>query len=84
MFPLGESAFTTVLLFVLFAAPFVLLMRALGRLARVSYGFVEPEEDDGPVLRVCASCHNTVLEEDFAHCPYCGAPLPVVPKGSES
>lgn len=79
MFPLGGAdgpgSVTTWAIFILLTAPFVFLLRAIGRLARVRYGFAEFPEDDGPPLRVCAACHNSVLEADYRHCPYCGEPL---------
>jgi hypothetical protein len=63
------------LLFALLVAPLYLMLRFLVRLARVAYGF-EPERDAGPPLRICGACHNTVLERDFVHCPYCGTAMP--------
>jgi len=67
----------TALVFALMALPVYLVLAAISRMARAYYGF-DPagHGDDGPALRICGQCHNTVLEPDFAHCPYCGAALP--------
>ena len=62
--------------FLLVAAPMYLLMRALVKLVREAYGFSVTEPDPDPPLLICSSCHNTVMESDFIHCPYCGAKLP--------
>jgi hypothetical protein len=70
------ACLSTVAVFLLLVAPLVLLFRAIVRLARQAYGFDPQLPDDGPALRVCARCHNSVLEPDFDHCPYCGAALP--------
>jgi uncharacterized paraquat-inducible protein A len=61
--------------FLLVAAPLYLLMRAIVKLVRDAYGFSESETDPGPPLTICGACHNTVMESDFVHCPYCGAKL---------
>lgn len=80
MFPIGgddgAGCFSTGALFLLLAAPFIIILRTIGKLARVRYGFADPIIDDGPPIRICTKCHNTVLEEDYAHCPYCGELLP--------
>jgi len=65
----------TVGVFLLLVAPIYALFRFFIRLVRVKYGFI-PDSDVGPPLRVCLGCHNTVLEDDFSHCPYCGEALP--------
>lgn len=79
MFPIGgedgAGGLATWVLFLLLAAPSIMLLRMLGRLARVRYGFGDPPVDDGPPIRVCGECHNTVLETDYTHCPYCGSQL---------
>jgi uncharacterized paraquat-inducible protein A len=62
--------------FLLVAAPVYLVMRWIASLARDAYGFGPQEETADAPLRVCPACHNTVLESDYAHCPYCGAELP--------
>jgi uncharacterized paraquat-inducible protein A len=69
-------ALRTCLTFLVVVAPIYLVFRYFVKLVRQAYGFEAPPQDDGPPLRVCGSCHNTVLEADFSHCPYCGAPLP--------
>ena len=60
----------------LLIAPIYLLMRVFVKLVRQTYGFEPADPPKGPPLRICDECHNTVLEPDFTHCPYCGAPLP--------
>ncbi len=79
MFPIGgddgAGCVPTWALFLLLSAPFVILLRMIGRLARIRYGFGDPPTDDGIPIRICEACHNTVLERDYAHCPYCGARL---------
>ena len=70
-------------MFLVLAAPVYLLLRYFVRLVRSAYGFDEPVEDDDMRLRVCASCHNTVLEADYQHCPYCGAELPPLPSPAD-
>lgn len=65
----------TAAIFLLMAAPVYLVLAAITRMARAYYGFGAPVEDEGPPLRICAACHNTVLESDYTHCPYCGAEL---------
>ncbi len=72
----GMDCLVAIFVFFAFVTPLYLTMRSLVRLTRIRYGFVEPESDDGPPLRVCDACANSVLEPDFQHCPYCGAPLP--------
>ena len=62
-------------IFLLMAAPVYLVLAAITRMARAYYGFGADAVDDGPPLRICAACHNTVLEPDYVHCPYCGAEL---------
>lgn len=64
--------------FVVVVAPLYLMLRFLVMLTRNYYGFDagDAEADAGPPLRICQGCHNTVLETDFTHCPYCGRPLP--------
>lgn len=66
---------TTFAIFVLMALPVYLVLAAISRMARAYYGFGVTDVDDGPPLRICGQCHNTVLEPEFAHCPYCGAAL---------
>jgi hypothetical protein len=67
----------TVAIFLVLMAPVYYLLRFFVKLIRYRYGF-GVHEDEGPPLRVCSACHNTVLETDFLHCPYCGASLPAV------
>ncbi len=69
-------AVRTCMTFLLIVAPLYLLLRYFVKVVRQSYGFEPVPEDEGPPLRVCSACHNTVLEPDFPHCPYCGATLP--------
>jgi hypothetical protein len=76
-------ALRTCATFLLIAAPCYLVFRWLVKLARQAYGFDVPAEDEGPPLRICARCHNTVLEPEFSHCPYCGAPLPAADGAAE-
>ena len=73
------------LVFLAIVAPIYLVMRSLVRLTRIRYGFVEDPVDDGPELRICQRCGNTVMELDFQHCPYCGLalPVPTVPRPAE-
>lgn len=74
-----------IFVFLLFMAPIYLTMRFLVKLARIYYGFDPLDPDDGPPIRVCDRCSNTVLEPDFAHCPYCGELLPPpIPSGAEA
>lgn len=70
----GAAGWQIALAFVVVAAPVYALARLLVRLARQAYGF-STSEDSGPDHRICAACHNTVMEDDFRHCPYCGAEL---------
>lgn len=65
----------TCLTFLVIVAPLYLVFRWFVKLVRQAYGFAEEPVDEGPPLRICGSCHNTVLELDFVHCPYCGAAL---------
>jgi hypothetical protein len=65
--------------FLVLMAPLYLMFRFLVRLARAAYGFDPGGEDEGPPLRICPACHNTVMEADFRDCPYCGRPLPPAP-----
>lgn len=60
----------------LLIAPIYLLMRVFVKLVRQTYGFEPVKTPPGPPLRICQKCHNTVLETEYSHCPYCGAPLP--------
>lgn len=73
----GAGCLRTLALFALVASPVYLLLRVVARTARQLYGF-DPEPDEPP-LRICQNCHNTVLEGDWTHCPYCGQPLPDAP-----
>lgn len=59
----------------LILTPIYLYFRYFMKVVRAYYGFSDAE-DEGPPIRVCPSCHNTVLETDFSHCPYCGLELP--------
>jgi len=68
--------------FLLIATPLYLMLRYFVRLIRWRYGFDTDGEDDGPPLRICGGCHNTVLEPDFQHCPYCGRLLDAEGDGS--
>lgn len=68
----------SIAVFLLIVTPIYLMLRYFVKLIRWSYGFDVPPEDPGPPLRICQGCHNTVLEPDFQHCPYCGLPLPAV------
>ncbi len=78
--PSGAAAcLYTVAVFLVIVAPLYLMLRFFVRLIRAYYGFDPVPDDPGPPLRVCAGCHNTVLEKDFTHCPYCGQTLPLVP-----
>jgi hypothetical protein len=74
--PDPPGCLTIVAVFLAIMAPLYLLFRFFVRLVRQAYGFDSPGADEGPPLRVCFGCNNTVLEADFAHCPYCGAELP--------
>lgn len=68
----------TLALFFLIISPLYLMLRFFVGLIRAYYGFDEAGTDEaqGPPLRICSACHNTVMEADFQHCPYCGRPLP--------
>lgn len=55
--------------------PVYLVMRGLLSLARIRYGFAPEPPDDGKPLRVCDGCANSILEDGYRHCPYCGKPL---------
>ena len=68
------SCARTFAVFLVIVAPLYLLLRVFVKVVRQMYGF-EAAADEGPPLRICAACHNTVLEADFQHCPYCGARL---------
>lgn len=59
----------------LILTPIYLYFRYFMKVVRAYYGFSDAK-DEGPPIRVCPSCHNTVLETDFSHCPYCGLELP--------
>jgi len=65
--------------FAVLVAPVYLMFRFFVKLIRVYYGF-DVDAAEGPPLRICGACHNTVMEREFAHCPYCGAPM-VSPPG---
>ena len=67
-----------IFIFLLFVTPFYLFMRWLSKLARIRYGLDDGELEDGPPLRVCEKCYNSVLEMDWDHCPYCGQRLPAL------
>jgi len=66
--------------FLLVVAPLYLLFRYFVGIVRQAYGF-DPSPLDGRPLRICGQCHNTVMEDDFSCCPYCGATLPPPPDG---
>ena len=66
-----------VVLFI-FLVPFYLMMRMLAKFTRIRYGFDTEPEDDFPPLRVCFQCNNSVLEPEYAHCPYCGSELETI------
>jgi hypothetical protein len=68
----------SIAVFFVIITPIYLMLRYFVKLIRWSYGFDVPPEDPGPPLRICEGCHNTVLELDFQHCPYCGRMLPPV------
>lgn len=68
----------TLAAFFIIVSPLYLLMRFFVRMIRVYYGFDTGDPDAGPPLRVCDGCHNTVLEPDYQHCPYCGRALPLI------
>jgi uncharacterized paraquat-inducible protein A len=73
--PFGQpGCLVTALVFLLIVAPLYLLLRFFVKVIRAAYGF-DQAADDEPPLRICAACHNSILEEDYQHCPYCGAPL---------
>ena len=74
-------ALRTCLTFLVLVAPVYLVFRYFIKVVRQAYGFEPVPPDEGPPLRVCGQCHNTVLEADFSHCPYCGAPLTPVDPG---
>lgn len=76
----GVKTFAT---FLLIMAPVYYLFRVLAKLAREEYGFGEAESDQGPPLRVCVGCRNTVLEADFVHCPYCGRVMDTIDSSVE-
>ncbi|MFN2252269.1 MAG: hypothetical protein ACK2UL_10165 [Anaerolineae bacterium] len=65
--------------FGLLMLPLYLLFRYAVKLVRQAYGFDQPSEEEARPLRVCYSCNNTVMEDDFTHCPYCGTALPDAP-----
>ncbi len=75
-------ALRTCLAFLVVVAPLYLVFRYFVKVVRQAYGFEPVPPDDGPPLRVCGACHNTVLEADFSHCPYCGVELPRAPVGA--
>ena len=70
----GTGCLPVIAVFLLIVTPLYLVMRFFVSLVRQAYGFDTPD-DDGPPLRICGRCHNTVLEPDFQHCPYCGNAL---------
>jgi hypothetical protein len=78
----GTPLWQVIAAFLLVSAPVYLLMRVLVKLVRQAYGFQPAPPDDGPPLRICQSCQNTVMESDFSHCPSCGAPLPETGPGT--
>jgi hypothetical protein len=61
--------------FLVLMAPVYWLFRTLVKLTRIAGGFAPAPSDDGPPLRICPSCHNTVLEPEFERCPYCAGGL---------
>jgi hypothetical protein len=71
----GASAWQIAAIFFVVIAPVYLILRFFVGLVRDAYGFRVPA-DPGPEYRICGSCHNTVMEDDFSHCPYCGTELP--------
>lgn len=75
----GPGCIRTLAIFALVASPVYLLLRVVVRSARQMYGF--EEVPDEPPLVICQSCHNTVLEAGWTHCPYCGTALPVPEPG---
>jgi hypothetical protein len=78
----GFDCLKGILVFLLFVAPIYLTLRFLVKMARIYYGFDPLVPDDGPPIRVCDRCNNTVLEPEYAHCPYCGELLPPpIPSG---
>ncbi len=72
----GPGGWRILLTFFLIVTPIYLFMLFFVRIVRESYGFVGVRDDDGPPIRVCYQCNNTVLEPGYVHCPYCGEPLP--------
>ncbi len=81
--PSTYGCLSTIAIAGLIVAPIYLLLRYFVKLIRYRYGFAELPEDTGPPLRICEGCHNTVLEVDFQHCPYCGRPLPPLEPGPD-
>lgn len=71
----------TLAIFALVASPVYLLLRVVARTARQLYGFDAPPDE--PPLVICQQCHNTILEEGWRHCPYCGAPLAEPPAAGD-
>ena len=65
----------TLATFLLIMAPVYYLFRVLVKLVRQAYGFSDEDTDQEPPLQVCMSCGNTMLESDYAHCPYCGSAM---------
>lgn len=72
----GAGCLRTVAVFALIVAPLYLLLRFFVKVVRQAYGFDAEPPDDEPPLRICRACHNTVMERDFDHCPYCGSRMP--------
>ena len=73
----SASCAATLAAFIVLVLPVYVLFRVFVESVRAGYGFGVPP-DDGPPLRICPGCDNTVMEDDFTHCPYCGRPLPPV------
>lgn len=63
-------------IFGLLTLPVYFVLRTYVTLIRQSYGFERAPPDEEYPVRVCPNCHNTIMEDDFQHCPYCGTPLP--------
>jgi len=72
----SAACLQTVAVFAILIAPLYLLLRLFVKAVRQTYGFDTEAPDEEPPLRICARCHNTVMEREFAHCPYCGALMP--------
>lgn len=72
----GSACLQTLAIFAIVVAPLYLLLRYFVKIIRQAYGFEAQPPDTEPPLRICGSCHNTVMEREFVHCPYCGATMP--------